>query len=212
MSVEKNGKKPYEKPRFWLWVAFSICMLILAICNYKLNRRLSAEPKFDIAFGQKIPPDQIFSQKANPHVIFSPGPDIYNFANSSKIDGKNDCITIVNTSRNPSPKTFVEIAVENPFSIALVTIYVPGYGWLETSGRAIRTPDAPNHQKVKMEITRIIGKKEELEIFLAIVYEKNKRKDYHGYEKMDKALIVRVYSIMQSKIESPSQKSFSLGF
>lgn len=206
------SEKLYEKAGFWLAVINSFFIIGLGFWNITLTKKSIAEPKFKIAFEPATPVNQIFSQKANPHWIFKPSPDMYNRANRAKIDGKKDCIHITNVGKRLSPQTFVEITVKDPFSIALISVYVPEYGWLDSSCRTVRPSDEPNYQKAVLEITRIIGKKQKLEVYPVLVYAKTKRKKYEGKDKIDLALKVRVHSNVLQEITSPSENSFSLEF
>lgn len=208
-----KSQESYAKATFWVAVGSSACIILLACWTLYLTKKSMTEPKFEITFEQATPAGEIeiSSQKANPHWVFRPRPDIYDKANRGKTDGKKDRITITNISKSPSPVTFVEIAVEEPFAIALISAYAPGYGWLDSSSRTVRTPNEQNYRRVVLEITKIIAGKHKLEVYSLVVYRKTDRKKYEGEDRIDQALKVTVHSSTQ-KIESPSARSFSLEF
>jgi hypothetical protein len=206
--------KKYEKATFWVTVINSI--LILTIMGWNLiisidMKKTIAEPNFEITFDQATPPLQISSQKANPFIVFTPRPDMYDTSEDSKIHGKKGHISITNKGQAPSPQTFVEITVENPFSIALIAVYLPEFGWLNPIGWTVQIPDSPNYQEAKVTITKVIGQKKKLDIYLEVVYSKSKKEMYIGQEKIEDALKIVVHSSVQ-KINSPSAKTFPLNF
>lgn len=206
-----KSEKSYAKATFWVVIGSSICIIVLACWTLYLTKKSMTEPKFEITFEQATPADEMTSQKAYPHWIFRPRPDMYDKANRGKIDGKKDRITITNINTSPSPVTFVEITVEEPFAIALISAYAPGHGWLDPSSRTVQTSDQQNYRKVVLEISRIIAGKQKLEVYPLVVYRKTNRKKYESKDRIDQALKVTVHSSAQ-KIESPSARSFSLEF
>ena len=206
------SKKSYEKAGFWVAFADAIFIIAFGIWNVILANKTMAEPKFEISFQEATPADEIFSQNANPYWIFKPNPEMYGNGNKSKLAGKRDRVTIQNVGKRSSPQTFVRISVEDPFSIALISVYIPGYGWLDSSYRTVRPADEPKYQKVMLEITMIIGKEQKIEIYPLVVYSKVKRKRYEGKDEIAEALKVAVHSSALQKTTSLATSSFSLEF
>lgn len=178
--------------------------------SYALAEQTAAKPEFEIVFEQAIPPDPIFSQKAHPKRILPtpPSPDIYDKANKDKTNNKENRITITNVGKVPSPVTYVEIAVDDPFSLALISVHVPGIGWFNSLYSKVEK-DKLDHQKTTIQITMPISQGEKLEIYPAIVYAKAGRKRYLNQDEISDSLTVKVHSSVNPSLATGK---FSLKF
>jgi hypothetical protein len=170
-----------------------------------------AEPKFEITFEKAIPPDPISSQQANPFIIFRPSGNMYNRTPGAKNKGEEYRIIIKNGGKACSPHTFIEIIVDEPFSIAAIAVYIPKVGWFDHRHWRVQGPEGPHYREATLAITRIIGIQQELQIYPALVYARSSREKYGNQEKIEDALKVTVHSSVQ-KIEPSVTKAFPLKF
>ena len=76
----------------------------------------------------------------------------------------------------------------------------------------MRSSIESNYQTAIIEISKIIGKQEKLEIYPEIVYSKTKREKYKDQDKIQDALNVRVSSGVSKRDDSISKSSVSLSF